>query len=133
MALALGIDEQNYDEVATAFEEFGTRYLKKFMSETELPLETWCRDNRIRYAASRFAAKEAVFKLLQVNDIIPSWHEIEIHTLMRGRIHVTLHKFAHDLCRQQGITDISVSIALGRRSAIAAALAHVTEANRTSG
>lgn len=129
MALTLGVDEQNYDEVATTLDEFGTRYLKKFMSGTELPPVTWRREHRVRYAASHFAAKEAVFKLLEVNDVIPRWHDIEIDTLLRGRVRVTLHNVAHELCRQQGISDISVSVALGHRSVTAAALALVAAPN----
>lgn len=73
--------------------------------------------------AGRFAAKEAVFKLLE--DLDPfacDWASIEIVAKPSGGLAVQLHGAAAEVARQRRFGDIAVSLSHSRSVAVAAAI-----------
>src|SRR4028119_2005607 len=86
---------------------------------------------RIEYLAGRFAAKEAVIKVLGMakkQDI--SWLDIEIQRLKSGEPSVVLHGKCQDIAEQLGITKwlLSISHTSSYAAARAIALGAVPEA-----
>jgi holo-[acyl-carrier protein] synthase len=75
--------------------------------------------------AGRFAAKEAVLKVLEVSStaVVP-WHSIEVRTGGNGVPYVVLSGHAAALAERQGIAriDISLSHDAGIAMAVAAAV-----------
>ena len=126
MTLALGVDIQSMDEVATSLALFGERYLKRIFGEREIEECRVNRDDIARGLAVRFAAKEAVIKALEPHDHIPPWRTIGVLlTLERGPL-VMLSGEAYDLARAKGIESITLSVACARYYAIATVIADVT-------
>ncbi len=86
---------------------------------------------RIEYLAGRFAAKEAILKVLGMaknQDI--SWLDIEIQRLKSGEPSVALHGKCQDIAEQLGITKwlLSISHTSSYAAASAIALCAVPEA-----
>lgn len=79
---------------------------------------------RIEYLAGRFAAKEAVIKVLGMaknQDI--SWLDIEIQRLKSGEPSVVLHGKCQDIAEQLGVTNWLLSISHTSSYAAASAIA----------
>ena len=126
MTVVAGIDVQSIDEVKGSLARFGDRYRRRLFSEHELEE---CETNHEDVAsglALRFAAKEAVLKVLKPNDRFPSWRKIEIHLPLHEAPKVVLSGEADEFARHHGIENISLSVSLVRGYAIATVIAEVT-------
>lgn len=127
MVDALGMDIQSIDEIAASLSEFGSRYTRRLFTSGEIKL---CQRNtaaQARCYAERFAAKEAVLKLLNVRALIPPWKDIEVLVESSGRLVILLHGVAADLAHQRGIQRISLDISHARGSVIAVVVARPTD------
>ena len=127
MRLVTGIDVQSIGEVKESLTRFGDRYRTRLYSERELDE---CAANLERTAESlavRFAAKEAVIKVLEPHDHIPSWRTIEV-LLRTGGPTIVLNGEAEDLARHKGVETMSLSVSVARDHAIAAVVAVTLDA-----
>ncbi len=118
-----GIDMQSVEEVAISLEEFGRRYTQRLFTDHEVED---CGEDPATSAgrfAARFAAKEAVLKILDMREAVPSWRAIEVRDVIGGRARIVLYGEAADLADRQGIEEISASISHGGGMAIAAVVA----------
>jgi holo-[acyl-carrier protein] synthase len=118
----VGVDVQAVDEVEMSLQRFGTRYTRRLFTNREVKD---CSEKPIAAArryAERFAAKEAVLKVLNVREHIPSWKDIEIHRTTDGRFGVVLFGSAAEVAHQRGIREISVDIIHAGGVAIAVAV-----------
>lgn len=75
--------------------------------------------------AARFAAKEAVLKVLDTSEVVPRWKEIEVTSTDAGRPEIALSGDAADLARRQGVRHVSVSLSHTEHIAVATVVAHV--------
>ena len=80
--------------------------------------------------AGRWAAKEAVSKVLGLGVRGVGWREIEIERLPTGQPAVLLHERAAERARQLGINGVAVSISHEREFAVAVAYATRTKGGR---
>lgn len=124
MNVLVGIDIQPIDEVEDSLRQFGTRYRRLLFTDEEL---AFCGDGPATAAslAARFAAKEAVLKILDTQEAVPPWRTIEVRGTAGGRPTIMLHGVAADIAQHQGIHDISVSLSHGGGIAAAAVVAAV--------
>jgi len=125
VSILVGIDVQPINEVEASIKEFGARYTHRLFTDDEIAN---CGDGPGAASgfAGRFAAKEAVLKILELNDIVPRWKSIEVRRSMGGRPEVELHGEAAKIARSQGIKEISLSISHGGGIASATVIAQVT-------
>ncbi len=122
--ILVGVDVQPIDEVEASITQFGARYTKRLFTEHELES---CGGNFHSAAsglAARFAAKEAVLKILDSRGTYPSWKEIEVRRGEGGRPHIVLWGHAKQIARRQRIKQISLSLSHGGGIATAAVVAH---------
>lgn len=115
--LRIGVDLVAVDEVAASVERFGDRYVKRIFTPHEIAC---CRrppardGTATRYAteslAARFAAKEAVLKVLRPVDVQPDWRSIELHRMTGGWCEIRLSGAAEELATAAGIGALSVSL-----------------------
>jgi holo-[acyl-carrier-protein] synthase len=77
----VGIDVAAVDRVAAAYRQFGTRFLRKFLSEREI---AYCGDSAERWAG-RWAAKEAIGKAMPAGVARPRMRDVEILASADGR------------------------------------------------
>jgi holo-[acyl-carrier protein] synthase len=115
---AIGVDIVEIERVESAVSRGGKRFLKRIYTETELRT---CQD-RLASLASRFAAKEAVMKVLGTGGIGIAWREIEILTGDDGRPSVRLHGRALDKATRLNLKEVSISLSDSREYAVAVAI-----------
>jgi holo-[acyl-carrier protein] synthase len=102
----LGIDIIKVERIRNALDRFGPRFSGRVLTPAE---RRYVRD-RPQTFAGRWAAKEAVSKVLGLGVRGIGWKEIEIERLPTGQPAVRLHGRADARSRQLGMTRIAVSI-----------------------
>ncbi len=119
----LGIDIIKVERIAAALKRFGDRFPKRVLTESE---QRYVR-NRPQNFAGRWAAKEAVSKVLGLGVRGVGWTEIEIQRLPTGAPAVKLHGRAARRAEQLGMGRIAVSISHEGDYAVAIAFGIRTE------
>jgi holo-[acyl-carrier protein] synthase len=130
--VVVGVDIQPIEEVEASLRNFGARYRQLLFTDHELES---CGDSPATASrlAARFAAKEAVLKILDVGECVPSWRSIEVTRTASGRPEIVLHDNAADLAQLQGIHNLSVSLSHAGGVATAAVVASLMSAPEESG
>lgn len=119
-----GIDAIEPTRIAATIARWGERFLGRIFTPAE---RTLCGD-RATSLAARFAAKEAVAKVLGTGLGDVAWREIEILANERGRPVLVLHGAATARAAQLGLQHWSVS--LTHLAGLALALVVATAAGR---
>jgi len=122
-AVAHGIDMVACRRLEEAIERHGDRFLRRVFTQTELD---YCcgKLRRTEHLAGRFAAKEAVLKVLGTgwrNGI--NWTDIEVVNLPSGQPKVRLTGRCRELADEMGLSNILISISHIDTHAIASAIA----------
>ena len=121
--IAHGIDLVDFPRIEEMVKEHGKRFLDRVFTSTEQAYAD-ANKNRIEKLAGRFAAKEAILKLLGTGwrgKI--AWTDIEIINNPAGQPLVTVSGEVKRLVDKLGIKQISVSITHTANFAIASAVA----------
>lgn len=117
----IGCDVVNVVDVRRSIELFGRRYLERTFTAHEL--QTCVGPTRDQRLAARFAAKEAVVKVLRPGDVAIAWNSIEITRELWGGCGVVLSGNAAELARAQDLNGFQVSISHEAEVAIAMVIA----------
>ena len=113
----LGIDIIKVDRIEAALKKFGSRFSRRVLTPSE---QRYVRD-RPETFAGRWAAKEAVSKVLGLGVRGVGWREIEVVRLPTGQPTIALHDRARVRADQLGMSRIAVSISHEREYAVAIA------------
>src|ERR671937_1205319 len=113
----LGIDIIRVERIRRSLERFGSRFSRRVLTPAE---QRYVRD-RTETMAGRWAAKEAVSKVLGLGVRGIGWTEIEIERLPTGQPSVRLHGRAARRAAQLGMDRIAVSISHESEYAVAIA------------
>jgi len=108
--LRVGVDVVSVDDVAASIERFGDRYLQRVYTPHELQSCGGASGVRASRLAARFAAKEAVVKVLRPDGRTPPWRDIEVWRHDVGWCEIRLHGSAADLAAGAGLGNLAVSI-----------------------
>ncbi|MBN1152936.1 MAG: holo-ACP synthase [Dehalococcoidia bacterium] len=114
----IGVDIIEIPRIAAAIERYGGRFLRRIYTDREIEQYR----NRVPSLATRFAAKEAVMKVLGTGFRGVGWHDIEILSDPRGKPVVYLHGKARARAEALGIRSITVSLSDSKEYAVAMAL-----------
>lgn len=101
-----GVDRVELDEFRRGVDVAGDRFVERTFTPAEI---AHCA-GRVDRLATRFAAKEAVAKMLGTGMRGLSWREVEVVTSAHGEPHLVLHNRARDRADVLGVTSISVSL-----------------------
>lgn len=119
MSSEVGIDIIETARIKAVLEKHDLRFLKRVYTEWE---QRYCRHN-VLHLAGRWAAKEAVSKVLGLGVRGVGWREIEIRRTPMGQPIVTLHGRAEQRAKALGLKDpLSVSISHIKDLAVAVAV-----------
>ncbi|MBN2182782.1 MAG: holo-ACP synthase, partial [Sedimentisphaerales bacterium] len=121
--LAHGIDLVDFPRIEQMIERHGERFINKIFTPSEQAYAD-NKKNRVEKYAGRFAAKEAILKLIGTGwrgKI--AWTDIEIINNESGRPQVTLDGEVKKIADKLGISQISISITHTANFAIASAVA----------
>src|SRR3954463_7286759 len=102
----LGIDIIKVDRIRASLDRFGSRFTGRVLTPSE---QRYVRDRPERLAG-RWAAKEAVSKVLGLGVRGIGWRDIEIERLPTGQPSVRLPGRAADRAEQLGMERVAVSI-----------------------
>jgi holo-[acyl-carrier protein] synthase len=118
-----GVDIEEVSRVADLHGKWGDNFLSRVFTERELE---YCMGKKSCYShlAGRFAAKEAVIKILKFEKA-PPLKSVEILREESGEPLVVLHGKAKKTAEDLGIGEIKVSISHTRNYATAFALAFI--------
>lgn len=117
-----GIDIIEIDRVARAYQKRPAAFLERFFTAAERRhLQT--KVHLPQHLAARFAAKEAVFKLLGCGLGNLSWQDVEIRSLSSGEPQVFLYNAAKKRASELALGTISLSMSHSRCYATAFAVA----------
>ena len=121
--LAHGIDLVDFGRIEQMLEKYPERFLNRVFTATE-QADADKQKNRIEKLAGRFAAKEAVMKLIGTGwrDGI-AWTDIEIVNNPLGQPIVTISGKVKQLADEKGIEQMTLSITHTANFAIASAVA----------
>jgi len=122
----VGLDLQSIEDVEQSMKDFGSRYTRRIFTEHEIES---CQGNARVIAsglASRFAAKEAVMKVLNMDNDAPGWKSIEVRRHHSGRPDIVLYGDAAQMARRQHIEGFSVSLSHDGGVAAAAVIATIS-------
>jgi holo-[acyl-carrier protein] synthase len=113
----LGIDIIKVDRIRRAIEKHGRRFARRVLTDQE---DAYVRDRPENFAG-RWAAKEAVSKVLGLGVRGVGWREIEIVRLPTGAPTCRLHDRALARAHQLGMERVAVSISHEHEYAVAIA------------
>ena len=102
----LGIDIIKVERIRLTLERYGSRFSQRVLTPAE---QRYVRDRPATFAG-RWAAKEAVSKVLGLGVRGIGWRDIEIERLPTGQPAVRLHGRAAGRAEQLGMGRIAVSI-----------------------
>ena len=122
----LGIDIIKVERIRASLERFGTRFTERVQTPNE---RRYVRD-RPETKAGRWAAKEAVSKVLGLGVRGIGWRDIEIERLPTGQPAVRLHGRAQARAEQLGMGRIAVTISHEADYAVAMAFGLRTTGGR---
>jgi holo-[acyl-carrier protein] synthase len=122
----LGIDIIKVDRIRASLERFGTRFTNRVLTPAE---QRYVRE-RPETMAGRWAAKEAVSKVLGLGVRGIGWRDIEIERLPTGQPAVLLHGRAAARAAQLGMGRIAVTISHEADYAVAMAFGLRTAGGR---
>jgi holo-[acyl-carrier protein] synthase len=116
----LGIDLIDIDRIVAVLERFPDRFRTRVLTDLE---QRYC-GRRVERIAGRWAAKEAISKVLGLGVRGVGWREIEILPNRAGAPQVRLYERAARRAAALGLEEVTVSISHERRMAVAVAVAH---------
>jgi holo-[acyl-carrier protein] synthase len=119
----IGIDLIDIDRIATVLGRHPERFVRRVLTDGE---RRYCR-GKVSRIAGRWAAKEAVSKVLGLGVRGVGWREIEVLPNYAGQPQVHLHRRAARRAETLRLSDVTVSISHERHVAVAVAVAHRAE------
>lgn len=117
--LRTGIDIIEIERVGLVFSRYGDRFLKRIFTQEE---QDYCR-GRPQQLAARFAAKEAVMKLLGTGVKGVSWRDIEVTRCPGSPPQIQLYGSAKARSLYLGISHIAISLSHSNAYAVASVVA----------
>ena len=114
-----GIDMIEIDRIEKVLNEYHERFLNKIFTKNE---QIYCK-KRPKQLASRFAAKEAVMKLLGTGVRGIPWKSIEVYRPRGKAPEIRLYGNAKRKAEELGIKEIAISISHSRNYAVASVVA----------
>ena len=119
----VGVDLTAISDVEDSLTRQGERYLRRLFTDHEVASCEGTAGLLAASLAARFAAKEAVLKVLRPTSSRPEWRDIEVYRHPNGACDIVLHGSAATLAQDQGIDQMSVSLSHEAGMAVAVVVA----------
>jgi phosphopantetheine--protein transferase-like protein len=121
LSVNIGVDIVEIERIKNAISTYNDVFLTRVYTNTELD---YCKNMPSRLAA-RFAAKEAVMKLLGIGALGMNWREIEVVHIENGPPEIQLYGKIKDKASVTGITGLSLSLSHEKKYAVACVIGNV--------
>lgn len=106
MIAGIGTDIISINRIATILDRYGDHFVKKILGPQELKKYTVCKtkSHRIRFLATRFAAKEAFSKAIGTGmKLSMTWHSAQFLNIPNGQPIVVTTGDINQLMEKQGL------------------------------
>jgi holo-[acyl-carrier protein] synthase len=110
MSVGVGIDLVMVSRIEASLAQFGERFLRRVFTEREVAYAIASPARTAERLASRFAAKEATIKALDLADHGVGWRQIEVARDVSGSCRLILHGAARAAADEAGVAEVSVSL-----------------------
>jgi holo-[acyl-carrier protein] synthase len=138
--LRVGMDLVSIADVAESVRHFGDRYLERIYTTHEIdscrrPIDPSGNSDTLvaQSLAARFAAKEAVIKVLRPVGVQLDWRSIEVHQMAGGWCEIRLAGQAAAMATASGIDELTVSLTHEASVAGAVVVGRCTTSKRGDG
>jgi holo-[acyl-carrier protein] synthase len=111
MGLRVGTDLVFIDTIRESMDAHAEHYLERVYTRREVEDCSGAQGLDVERLAARFAAKEATLKVLRPREEGIPWNAIEVRRDPSGWVGLELSGPAAALAAQEGVTDLSLSIA----------------------
>src|SRR5215831_11957234 len=122
MILGVGIDIIEVARIASSYERFGERFLKRILHPNEI---AYCLSHKSAapFLAARFAAKEAISKAFGTGiGAELGWQDMEVGRKESGEPFVILHEAGQKLLQRRGARIVLISLSHTQAHAAAVAV-----------
>jgi holo-[acyl-carrier protein] synthase len=109
----VGTDVQSIEEISASIDRFGERFTQRIFTDHEVECCGGVTPLAAPGLAARFAAKEAVIKLLKPVDDAPGWRSIEVRRQPGGACAVHLSDTAAERAAALGLDFVDISMSHG--------------------
>ncbi len=128
--LKIGTDVCSVTRIENTCKRFGERFTERILTDNEARYVFGRKHGAAQRFAARFAAKEAMSKVLGTGWNGIGWKDVEVTKKPSGEPGIRLHGRAELLARQLGLTHIEVTLSHEREYAVAFIIAYgLTEAS----
>ena len=103
---ATRIDIQSLSHIRSSLDHFGRRYVQRVYDENEIDHFGAYPRTATAHLTTRFAAREAVFELLDLDDALEHWPDISIITACRSQKEARLSNASWVRAEDRGIPTI---------------------------
>ncbi len=122
---AVGVDVHCVADTDHALAHFGLEYVRRLFNDEELEFVASHPATASRFLAERFAAREAVVKLLGLPDLFVHWSDISVVLDTSSSSSVILRGKSSERAAELGFPKIHLTTSSTRQIAIAVAIADV--------
>lgn len=119
MLLKAGVDICSIARIRNVYQKYGEKFLHRILTEREAHYVRSSQPHLITRLAARFAAKEAMAKVLGTGMVSVSWKEIEVGKAYSGEPSIILHRRAKARAEKIGLNKIALSISHEKEYAVA--------------
>lgn len=117
--LRTGVDICSIARVREVYQKFGEKFLRRILTEEEAAYVKSSSHHLITRLAARFAAKEAMLKVLGTGIVGVGWREVEVSRAPSGEPSIVLHGRAKVRAERLGLSKISISMSHEKEYAVA--------------
>jgi len=117
--LRSGVDICSVQRIREVYQKFGEKFLRRILTEKEAAYVKSSNHHLITRLAARFAAKEAMLKVLGTGIVGVGWHEVEVARAPSGEPSILLHGRAKARAEKLGLSKISISMSHEKEYAVA--------------
>lgn len=117
--LRSGVDICSVARIKDVYQKFGEKFLRRILTEKEAAYVKSSSHHLITRLAARFAAKEAMLKVLGTGIVGVGWHEVEVSRAPSGEPSIVLHGRAKIHAERLGLSKISLSMSHEKEYAVA--------------
>lgn len=117
--MRVGVDICSVQRITDVYHRYGEKFLRRVLTEGEIAYVKSAEKHTAVRIAARFAAKEAVVKVLGTGWVGVGWQEVELTRMPSGEPRLKLHGRAQARAEQLGLSKFEVSMSHEKEYAVA--------------
>ena len=123
MTATIGVDIHSVADTEHSLAHFGSTFSRRLFSDEEVEFASSHPVGASRFLAERFAAREAILKLLDFSDPFVHWRQVSLRTVTRSKCIVILKGKCEERASELGLNRIHLTMSSTRHIAMAVAFA----------